>query len=289
MRFFVDDDTTPQTSTISAVVKDENGFPFIDNTVIKFSAVNRDTREPIGIIEPFGLTQTLTVNEVNLQGVAQVPFTANFESGIAEITATDSSGEVEGTVFVTILADIDFDDTCVDMPDATLDEEYLYDFRDCIVGTQETGPYTFTLLPDIAGNPPLGLELSEEGIMFGIPTEEGVFIFAVEVTDSFGNRAFEVFTLEVVTPEGELAISPESGTFSDGVTASLVFTVEGGIGEYSWSLNTRTVEPASAFSIISVEATATVTYDGTAITTPGSMAVTVTSGESQIVAEITVN
>ena len=87
----------PNTSTVSAIVDDSNGLPIVDNTLIKFSAKDRDTGEPIGIIDPFALT---------FEGAAEVTLKAGFKAGIAEITAEDSSGTVAGTTFVVIETDL---------------------------------------------------------------------------------------------------------------------------------------------------------------------------------------
>jgi hypothetical protein len=256
-----DDTETPNTSTVSAIVDDENGFPIVDNTLIKFTAKDRDTGEPIGIIDPFALTSN---------GVAEVTLKAGFKAGVAEITAEDSSGAVAGATFVVIETDLSIDGCSP--PTGSTEEEYFYDFSQCATGG--FAPYTFALDPDF-DNQLSGLTLSEDGILSGTPSDN--VRIRVIVTDAFGNTAKQTFNIAVSTGEA-LAISPASGSFTSGSLDSITFTATGGTGSFFWSLNVGSVQPASAFTITPSGSTAVVAYNGTAIVTPGSLTVTVSDG-----------
>ncbi len=60
------------------------------------------------------------------------------------------------------------------------------------------GPYTFTIP---SGQLPLGLSLSSEGLIFGVPTMVGNFTFSLEVTDSAG-RVKRLDNLRIVVSTG---------------------------------------------------------------------------------------
>ena len=260
-----EDTDTPNASTVRAIVDDANGLPIVDNTLIKFSAKNRDTGDPIGIIDPFALTS---------EGAAEVTLKAGFQAGIAEITAEDSSGTVSGATFVVIETDLSLGECSP--PGGSTEEDYFYDFSQCVTGG--VAPYTFALDPEF-DNELSGLSLSEDGILSGTPTDN--VRIRVIVTDSFENTAKLTFDIAVSTGEA-LIVSPTSGSFTSGTTDSITFTASGGTGSYFWSLDVGSVQPASAFSITPAGSTAVVAYNGTAILTTGTMTVTVTDGDHNI-------
>lgn len=71
-------------------------------------------------------------------------------------------------------------------------------------------PYSWSI---VAGALPLGMELSEDGVISGTPTEAGEFTFTVKVIDSNGEFAEKEFTLKVMVtlPPPDIRIS-KSGT-----------------------------------------------------------------------------
>lgn len=65
----------------------------------------------------------------------------------------------------------------------------------------------------VAGNLPLGMTLSSEGVLSGTPTDAGEFPFTVRATDSNGDTAEKMFSLDVllVLPPSDIRIQ-KSGT-----------------------------------------------------------------------------
>gem|GEM_PF-5765623 len=277
-----DDDTTPSNSTVTAIVNDVNGFPLIQNTLVKFTSLNRDTGDSIGIIEAFALTDE--------NGVATVQLKAGQVGGIAEITAKDSAENVSGTAYVVIRSGFSLE---CDPPDGTIGTEYFYDFSAC-VGENAVEPFTFEIVSLDTQPPagfteglPTGLALVE-GILLGTPTTAGSFIFKIQGSDAFGSTDEAIYVITITDPEeGALQISPTSGEFTSGTAKSLAFQASGGTGSYSFTFNIG-VEPAGAFSTDAGGATAIVSYDGSNITDPGFIVVTLTSGDESVSAVIDV-
>ncbi len=252
-----DDATTPNNSTITATVFDENGVPLIDDTLIKFTAVDRDTREPIGIIPPFAFT-TSTASS----GVATVEFKAGFKAGIAEITATDSSGIVSGTTYVVVKTDFAFGDCAPSI--AGLNADYLFDLNSCMTGG--TPPYSFELVPD-GGTLPPGLTLDgATGLVTGKASQEGTFLFSILASDSFGNTAQQ--NMAIVVVEGFDIIT--------GGIAKVVNFSAGGGANFNWTISYGSVAPSGGFSFIPNGSTAQLIYTGQPLTSGGAITVQVT-------------
>ena len=57
-----------------------------------------------------------------------------------------------------------------------------------------TGPYAFT---KIRGDLPPGISLAKSGALTGSPTKDGVYVFAIEATDSYGSTGRRLFILSV--------------------------------------------------------------------------------------------
>jgi len=92
------------------------------------------------------------------------------------------------------------------LPNAYVGEPYTAELEVTGVGTDEEGDLKWSC----EGSLPEGLELSEHGVINGVPTEEGVFSFVVRVeNEKSGDRAKRCFTLTVLGIE---IVSPATDT-----------------------------------------------------------------------------
>ena len=96
--------------------------------------------------------------------------------------------------------------------------------------TGGTAPYSFVTT---VGRPPAGLALSSSGVLSGIPTAYGTFLFTVQVTDSVGATAAVDYTL-TINP-GPLSItSAATATKPQGSPMNIQFTATGGAPPYTF-------------------------------------------------------
>jgi hypothetical protein len=267
----------PQETTITAQVFDVGGVPIVDNTVIKFSAVDQQIGQPLGLIPPFALTK---------DGVAEVIFQAGLKAGLAVVTATDSSGSISGSTFIEIRTDLKINPINAQDPNENnlasgiINRSYLFRLAPLVSGG--VIPYTFSV---ISGSLPPGLTLTEAGDITGTPTETGTFTFTVQVEDAVGNTVSASFKIDINS--SGLFIDPSSFTFTSGSASSQdliakIITSGGDVEDltrtYEWNFEIYGVSPASAFTFAAGSGTrAVLAYDGTKIVTGGTIIVTVTS------------
>jgi hypothetical protein len=124
-------------------------------------------------------------------------------------------------------------------------------------------PYTYL----ITGALPGGLELSNDGLLSGMPSAAGTFSLTVDVTDSTGNQAVAPNSIVImpmlkVTVLGTGSILVESGCDT---VCGLFATHSGGRAPYTYSVGSGTLPPGMSLSGTSLAGkfTSTGTYQFT--------------------------
>jgi hypothetical protein len=114
-------------------------------------------------------------------------------------------------------------------------------YVEVITATGGTEPFTFSL---DAGTLPTGLNLSESGILSGVPSEPGTYAFVIKVIDSttpLNAESVKGFSL-TIDPTGYVTIQQE--TLPDAVQNNLYqtsMTAVGGTPPYTWSIPSGTL------------------------------------------------
>lgn len=119
------------------------------------------------------------------------------------------------------------------LPSAVSGREY--EARLVAVGGQV--PYTWQAVSSL----PVGLELSEDGVLFGTPATPGAFAITVRVVDAVGDSASKEVALNVITANQTLQIVqlplPSAVTDQDYCDPEPIrFEVQNGTAPYSWSV-----------------------------------------------------
>jgi len=123
------------------------------------------------------------------------------------------------------------------LPDATAGSSYSVYLR--AVGGEK--PYSWHLL---AGRLPNGLGLESDGLLHGVPTEDGVFTFVVVVRDSGGRSKSRSLSLRVEAPPTPLQITTSSLPAGYDGQRGYAATLEavGGTGaSYTWTIVSGTL------------------------------------------------
>ena len=154
-------------------------------------------------------------------GTTNLTFQVTDSGKTTPLTATEQlSMTIAGVPPVTI--------TTTSLPNATPNTAYSAS----IVATGGAGTLSYSL---VGGALPTGLSLSQSGAVSGTPTVSGRFSFLVYVTDDFGNRATQNFSITVGTP-----ISIASSTLPTGYVGtaySQALSATGGTGTgYTWTV-----------------------------------------------------
>lgn len=141
------------------------------------------------------------------------------------------------------------------LPPAIATEPYMLQ----LVAVGGTPPYRWSL----AGPPPAGLGLTENGLIGGSPRLVGAYTFMVAVEDLAGARAMSTLALDVVDANATLTISTaDIPTGVVGVAYEASFAVSGGVRPYTWRLESSSPLPGLTFDPISVQLTGTPTVAG---------------------------
>jgi len=130
------------------------------------------------------------------------------------------------------------------LPDAYLGEPYTTELKVSGVAEDEKGNLKWSY----DGTLPDGLELSEHGVIKGIPTEQGDFSFVVRVeNEKSGDRAKRRFTLTVV---GMDITTPTSDTIEMvyNVAQYISFDVEYGKEPLSWEISEGVLPSGVSFT-----------------------------------------
>lgn len=135
-------------------------------------------------------------------------------------------------------------------------------FSQTLTSTGGTGPYTYTLS---SGTLPVGLSLSSAGVLSGTPTQRGTYTFSVQSQNSLGATAVKGYTGSVQNPSLALAVS--TGTANQGSAYSQTLVTNGGVGPYTYQLETGSFPAGITISSAGI-------ISGTTAAAPGSYPVT---------------
>ncbi|RKY18476.1 MAG: hypothetical protein DRP63_02055 [Planctomycetota bacterium] len=130
------------------------------------------------------------------------------------------------------------------LPNAYLNEPYAAELKVTGVGKDEEGDLKWSC----EGTLPEGVELSEHGVINGVPSEEGVFSFVVRVeNEKSGDRAKRRFTLTVLGIE---ITSPASETIEMVYNEAqhIRFEAEHGKEPLSWEISEGALPSGVSFT-----------------------------------------
>jgi hypothetical protein len=85
----------------------------------------------------------------------------------------------------------------------------------------------------VKGSIPLGLNISQAGVISGIPTTAGTFAFTVEASDTAGRTDSQDLSITIAPPPAITTAELPLGIADEPYEA--VLTVSGGVGPYTWS------------------------------------------------------
>ena len=123
---------------------------------------------------------------------------------------------------------------------AVKNESYLYQFE----ATGDRLPNIFSINDDVPSPPP-GLELSQEGLLSGTPTESGTYEFEVFVIDNSERIDRKTFQLIVVDPVSIIGQQSCYAIIGEPVSHNLSAT--GGLGELSWNVYSNNLSSGLKF------------------------------------------
>lgn len=95
-------------------------------------------------------------------------------------------------------------------------------------------PYTFQV---IGGQLPVGVTLSNSGVLSGEPTTVENVTFTVQVTDGGGRTGQQAYTFDIVVPTLTLAPSGNALSGTYGAAYSQVFTASNGLDPYTYQFS----------------------------------------------------
>lgn len=122
------------------------------------------------------------------------------------------------------------------LPVAAMGVPYRYELK----ATAGTAPYSwFKKKKKKFGTFPEGISLSDDGVLTGTPTTQGVSNFTVIVSDAADRQASKPLTLEVGPPPPPLLIRTESFPQGlQGLPYNAQLEASGGLGPYTWTIET---------------------------------------------------
>ena len=156
------------------------------------------------------------------------------QEGVSQFTAgvTDDSGTfVEEEFDLMISPELTITSSPI-LPDGEVGVSYSA----TLTANGGTPPYEWSL---VDGSLPEGLFLDNGGLVSGIPTQEGSFLFTARVTEEIGDSTEQQFSLAIHTPlPPPLIITTGSNLPSGelGNAYSVMLEATGGVPPYTWSL-----------------------------------------------------
>ncbi|GAB2503979.1 putative Ig domain-containing protein [Arenimonas alkanexedens] len=114
-------------------------------------------------------------------------------------------------------------------------------FSTTLTSAGGTAPYTYSLE---SGSLPAGLSLSSGGLLSGTPTQRAPFSFTVRSQDSLGDFVLKTYSGTIASPA--ISATPTSTALVQGTASGLQYVGTGGIGPYTFSVNSGTVPTGTA-------------------------------------------
>ena len=155
-----------------------------------------------------------------------------------EARATDQSGQ---STIAALSIDVDPPPQLTilspgSLPVAALGAPYRYELK----ATAGSAPYTWSRKKKKkSGTLPDGISLSEDGVIAGTPTAQGVSNFTVIVNDAAGKEASKPLTIEVGPPPPPLSVRTEFLPQAlQGFSYNAQLDASGGLGPYTWTIET---------------------------------------------------
>ena len=111
--------------------------------------------------------------------------------------------------------------------------------------TSGTQPHSITVTE---GSLPPGLDLAENGVLSGTPTQAGAYTFTLTVTDSAALSSTRTFSLTIVATAPLVSTESPLPTGIYGQPYSYTLTGNGGLGSYTWSLTDGALPPGLTLS-----------------------------------------
>ncbi len=148
------------------------------------------------------------------------------------VRVTDDAGETAEKRLTLPVEDTDPEEERPSIRTTTLPAaEMSVQYEATLRAVRGTDPYRWSIA---SGRLPAGLDLSENGRIYGIPAEHGLFYFTVQVTDDLGASSRQTLSLRVadtiVIVTDILAPAVRSGSYAAKLWAS------GGTPPYTWRL-----------------------------------------------------
>jgi putative Ig domain-containing protein/ASPM-SPD-2-Hydin domain-containing protein len=154
------------------------------------------------------------------------------QSGTFSFTAQvgDTAGHTaQQSLSIQVAAPSPFSISTTSLPPATVSAAYSTTLQT----TGGTTPYSWSIS---AGALPPGLSLSATtGVISGIPTQSGTFLFSVQVSDSGGRTTQQSLGIQVFSALSVTTASLPPGTVN--VAYSTTLQATGGTAPYSWSVS----------------------------------------------------
>jgi len=167
----------------------------------------------------------LTLNSAG--GITGIPTATGVY--VTTFAVTDSIGTTVSRSFsISIIGSAQFSIITTSLAPATLGQSY----SQALTAANGTPPYQWSVSQGL----PAGLTLSTSGIISGIPTAAGSFLFQVQATDA-GQR-IAIASLSITVNVGPLTITTVPPLFSGivGIPYAQSFSASGGKPPYIWSL-----------------------------------------------------
>ncbi len=223
--------TTAYTLNVIAVLTITNVSPLTSGAV---GVPYTQTLTAVGGVPPY--TWTLT------QGALPAGLLLN--SGTGQITGTptaagtsafgiqvkDSRGQIATNLFEVVIGASTLTISTLALPAGTVAAPYTQ----TLMATGGKQPYNWTL---IQGTLPAPLSLNAtSGLISGTPTASGTSTFTVQVTDSFGTKISQQYSLIINPTVAITSASPLTGGTAD-LAYTFMFQASGGTQPYTWAVS----------------------------------------------------
>jgi PKD repeat protein len=164
-------------------------------------------------------------------------------SNTVTVTITDNNGNSLSKNFTLVISDTASPLTIntTSLPSGKQGQEYATQ----MIATGGAAPRTWTLT---AGTVPDGVNIYDDGLIYGTPTNSGTFNFSVTVTDASNKTSTQPLTLTIApTPVQPVTITPMTLNAEIGIETFISFEATGGAEPYTWTFDSGSDEPDGLF------------------------------------------